>query len=460
MISYIVSFSGGRSLDKDHPDYVPNSNMPVTTHEDSKNNNKTTLTISTRKSLIPSVTTLKLHLGRYTKENIPPPAPVECPGIGTQTEVFVKKILVNCGTQTEITMFTNPSVQEHFDAITVMNQNLQKCLAVESEKVNIISAQLNSLKHQLEALEIEINNYKYRSITFESLQGGDKANFYTGLPLASLNVVVNYLLERDGQHPDDVTKKNEICLVLAKLRLNLLHQDLAFRSGLSLGHISKRFHHWLNVMYVNLGGLVIWPPDDMPMQLPPVFQNRFLRKVKCVLDCFEIVIERPESLKARAQTYSQYKSRNTAKVLLGISPSGAVTFVSKAWGGRASDKLITNESGVLDKLQIGDSLLVDRGFLIKDECLVRGINLISPAFTRGKKQLPRREVEMSRLISRARIHIERVINKCRDYRILKGPIPISLLKQRSDTKGTTITLDKIIHVSCSLTNLKKPVLSS
>ena len=452
MRSYIVSFSGGRSFDENHPDYVPNTNMPVRTREESKN--KTTLTLSTRKSLIPSVTTLKLDLGRYNKAHKPPPA--ECPGIGTQTEVFVKKILVNCGTQTEISMFTNPSIQEHFDAMTVINQNLQKCLAVESEKVNILTTQLNSLKHQLKALEIEMNNFKDRSITFESLQDENKAKFYTGLPLATLNIIVEYLLERDGQHPDDVAKKDEICLVLAKLRLNLLHQDLAFRSGLSLGHISKRFHHWLNVMYINLGGSVIWPPDDMPMQL----QNKFLRKVKCVLDCFEITIERPDALRARAQTYSQYKSRNTAKVLLGVSPSGAVTFVSKTWGGRASDKLITNNSGVLEKLQRGDSLLVDRGFLIREECLVRGINLISPAFTKGKKQLPRREVEMSRLISRARIHIERVINKCRDYRILKGPIPISLLKQRSDTKGTTITIDKIVHVCCCLTNLRKPVLSS
>ena len=56
-----------------------------------------------------------------------------------------------------------------------------------------------------------------------------------------------------------------------------------------------------------------------------------------------------------AQTLSNYKSHNT----IGLTPAGAVNFLSADWGGRASDKEITLKSGFLDKLTLGDCVLAD-----------------------------------------------------------------------------------------------------
>jgi len=69
------------------------------------------------------------------------------------------------------------------------------------------------------------------------------------------------------------------------------------------------------------------------------FHSSFGTKVAIIIDCFEVFIERPSNLKARAITWSNYKYHNTVKILLGIIPQGVVSFVSKSWGGRISNKL-------------------------------------------------------------------------------------------------------------------------
>ena len=42
------------------------------------------------------------------------------------------------------------------------------------------------------------------------------------------------------------------------------------------------------------------------------------------------------------------KHHNTTKFIIGISPSGFITFLSSCYGGRASDKFITKDSGFYD----------------------------------------------------------------------------------------------------------------
>ena len=78
---------------------------------------------------------------------------------------------------------------------------------------------------------------------------------------------------------------------------------------------------------------------------------------------------------------------NYVKYLIGIIPQGTVSFISEGWGGRVSDKHLTENSGLLDHLTPGDVILADRGFDIQESVGLFCSTIKIPAFTKGKKQL-------------------------------------------------------------------------
>ncbi len=92
------------------------------------------------------------------------------------------------------------------------------------------------------------------------------------------------------------------------------------------------------------------------METMPVSFRKNFSKCVTIIDCFEVFIERPTSIKARAQTLSNYKHHNTVKFLIRIAPQGVVTFISKRWGVN-----LTENRGMLDKLSPGNLILADTG---------------------------------------------------------------------------------------------------
>lgn len=108
--------------------------------------------------------------------------------------------------------------------------------------------------------------------------------------------------------------------------------------------------------------------------MPACFKEKY-STTRCVIDATEIFIEQPSSPVAQQLTFSSYKNHNTLKALIGITPSGAVCFVSKLYGGCISDREITIQSGLLDLIEPGGSIMADKGFTVADVLASKGVTL-------------------------------------------------------------------------------------
>ena len=215
-------------------------------------------------------------------------------------------------------------------------------------------------------------------------------------------------------------------------------------------------------MYVRLTPLVKWPERGELLKSMPMEFRKSFKNCVTIIDCFEVFMERPTNLKARAQTWSNYKHHNTVKFLIAIAPQGAITFISKGWGGRVSDVHITENCGILENLQPGDAILADRGFNIHNSVGMYCTEVKLPPFTRGKKQLSKKEVGVSRRLSRVRIHVERVIGVVRQkYTILQSTLPINFImcSETEEISAIDKVVDKVVTICCVLCNCCKSAVS-
>ncbi|XP_064487335.1 uncharacterized protein LOC135399516 [Ornithodoros turicata] len=211
---------------------------------------------------------------------------------------------------------------------------------------------------------------------------------------------------------------DQVLVALMRLRLGLLLHDLSFRFEVSTDAVSRVFGCIVSELAsFTRKYLGFWlARDTIKRTLPDVFVD--YQSVTCIIDCFELFMERPTNLNRRSTTYSQYKSHNTAKVLHVIAHNGFVMSISIPYGGRPSDRFITSDSGVVKLLAPGDEILADRGFTISDIIPV-GVKLALRSFSKGRPQIGVPEVVASRRLARLRIHVERSIRRLKCFRILK-----------------------------------------
>lgn len=182
-----------------------------------------------------------------------------------------------------------------------------------------------------------------------------------------------------------------------RLRLGILNEDLTDRFGISQSTCSETIKTWIRLLSTTLGKFVKWiPKESVKENMPKLLKTAAYGNVCVIIDCSEIFIERPKSLEFQALTWSAYKHHNTLKFLIGISPTGFISFISDCYGGRASDKFICHDSGFYELLDLYDEVMADRGIQIQEELLMNFNTLTVPPGARLKSQMRKAEVEKTK----------------------------------------------------------------
>ena len=148
---------------------------------------------------------------------------------------------------------------------------------------------------------------------------------------------------------------------------------------------------------------------------------------RVIVDCIELKCQTPSSLLPNSKLFSSYKNHSMLKGLIGISPAGHITFISELYTGSVSDREIILRSGFLDlPFDTNDSVMADKGFTTQD-LLPVDVSLNIPPFLGSSAQMPAADVVKTQEIASLRIHVERAINKIKNFRIWESVIPLSLI---------------------------------
>ena len=246
--------------------------------------------------------------------------------------------------------------------------------------------------------------------------------------------------------PKSKLSGREFLLCLMKIRLGLLHKDLANQCLISKTLASRIFFTWVKATAAVLKSLVFVPKMENIVAFRP---NKFSKfsQLHSIADATEIFLQIPKNQAAQQITWSNYKHHNTAKVLITISSNGLIDFASEAYGGCISDKQLTVDSGCLDLVETCGDIMVDKGFNIKEECAARFIDVHVPPGNRGQSQMLPKDIKKTNDIAKSHILVEQVIRRFKTFNSIAKELQISLENN----------LDDIIVICATLTNLQSPI---
>ncbi|XP_061196676.1 uncharacterized protein LOC133204949 [Saccostrea echinata] len=326
-------------------------------------------------------------------------------------------------------------------------------VVVESvQEVNVDCECYESDEKKLHDQSIQCDIGKSNRFSIEKLQSNDKmVKYYTGFENYDHFMMFFQVL---GPAAHDLNLKSNLLspqdqffLVMIKLRQAKEDIELSYLFQVSESTVSNIIVTWINFMYFQLKEINIWPSRSVIDEyMPDDFFANFC-KTRVIIDATEVPINKPQNVNAQSATFSNYKNKNTLKVMIGCTPHGTVSYISDAYCGATSDRQIIERSDLLrdlDKFQDHDSIMADRGIMVQDLFAPRNIQVNTPTMLKGKSQLEAQDVVKDRRIASKRIHVERIIGLAKTFKILKKELP----------QGKAILGSRIIFICFSILNFR------
>ncbi|XP_041795398.1 uncharacterized protein LOC121608256 [Chelmon rostratus] len=214
---------------------------------------------------------------------------------------------------------------------------------------------------------------------------------------------------------------DQLFLFLCFVRRGFLPFDISTQFQLSEVIVQTTCVTWCHYLFFMLGTLPIWPSRQTVDELMPQFFRMTFPKTRVVLDFIEVPIQ----MATCRMNASHHRESPTVKSLVGITPSGSVSFVSSVYAASISDRDIVLKSGVLNLLEPGDEVMADKSFEVEDVLDVIGVRFVIPTSSRPNRQFNQDNTAHARHISHLKIHIEKVLSRVTEYHIFDS-VPAAL----------------------------------
>nr|XP_039253113.1 uncharacterized protein LOC120330294 [Styela clava] len=171
--------------------------------------------------------------------------------------------------------------------------------------------------------------------------------------------------------------------------------------------LTRIFEAWVTFGDAVFSSLDLQPSHDLiTSRMPTQFKSLGFGHVALILDATEFRVGRFSDLNLNTLFFSDYKQCHTVKALVCLSPHGALCQVPDLYPGSITDTDITTISGALNKCQVLDGVLTDKGFAISELAAEKGAEHNRPPM-KSASQFTEGQCDENFNIACLRIHVER-----------------------------------------------------
>lgn len=232
-------------------------------------------------------------------------------------------------------MPASPALSASSDVCVAQKCNMVTQTALCKQDISDIIKENETLRERLAFLErilsaanetiVQLENKPAdRAITTKdmAMQTKKTVKFYTGfVSAAMLSAFLQLVLATWQPCSTCLDPEAQLILMLTRLRLGLLTQTLACRSGVSNSTVSDIFHTWIDVLATNMKRFIVWPSRrTLQANRPAAFQDTLFDGLARIIDIHSKAnandCEEPNVLSLQASQYGEatcditFRSRN------------------------------------------------------------------------------------------------------------------------------------------------------
>lgn len=135
-----------------------------------------------------------------------------------------------------------------------------------------------------------------------------------------------------------------------------------------------------------------------------------------------------------------------------MSTDGLIIFISRAYGGRINDVELFKISGIMNVLPKNSEIMADRVLKNIDNILQKqNIKLSRPLSVLASRKQSKEEAILTKKIASLRIHIERLIKRCREFDFFK---PLATVNHCDVSH-----FNPVLKIASGLINLQYPIIT-